>query len=83
MKPKPNIENYLIKKKFTIDTRHCDTKVYRRNINDNQTLYVMIFADVNKLVAVDYEDTEDQSRTIMLETVNSYEKLKKLVEAIF
>jgi len=88
MKDTPNIEKFLIKKQFTIDVHNCDTKVYRRNITDYQTLYVMIFADANKLVSVDYEDMEgdiidDLPRTVMLETVNSFERLKKLIKAIF
>ncbi len=80
--PRRNLEKFLISKGFELDICNCDTKVYRRNINDNQTLYVMIFADANRLVAVDYEDTEYQLKSIMLEKVNTFKKLAMLIDAV-
>lgn len=80
--PKVNLEKFLISKGFELDTRHCETKKFRKNINEYQTLYVMIFADANKLVMVDYEDMSDLSRSIMLEKVNTFKRLAMLIDAV-
>lgn len=83
-KYKPNIEKFLIKNKFTIDRRYNETKLYMRNITEHQILYVMIFADVNQLVRVSCEDNDEpEEKIIILETINSYKKLKMLVKALF
>jgi GTP cyclohydrolase III len=82
-----NIEQFLIANKFELYSFYKTNKVYYRKINDLQMLHVRIYSDVNKIIDVEYMHTGiskfDKRTSVTLETVETTERLKSLLNAIF
>lgn len=81
-----NVEEYLIKNGFILDTYYGTKKTYKKSITDYQNLYVNFYSDLNEINDVLYEDvpmTEfENGGSISFETINTLEQLKLLIEAL-
>jgi len=78
-----NLEQYLLNKKFTLDTYYGNNKTYIKPITDIQILKVSI--NGNTINFVNYECIAlpgfHYDNTVDFETITTFKQLKSLVEA--
>ena len=81
-----SIEEFLIENGFEIHTRYKTNKRYYKCITDSQTLYVRIYSDSNTIEEVEYENIAvskfEREGIISFETIDTFDKLKFLLEAL-
>jgi hypothetical protein len=81
-----NLEEYLKENGFELNTYYQTNKLYRKEITDCQILYVRIYSDVNTIQEVEYEHKAihkfDREGRISFETIDTFSKLKSLLEAL-
>ena len=81
-----NLEEYLKENGFDLNTYYQTNKLYRKEITDCQILYVRIYSDVNTIREVEYEHKAihkfDREGRISFETIDTFSKLKSLLEAL-
>lgn len=81
-----NLETTLINNGFQLYTFYETNKLFRKEINECENLYVRIYSNVNEIVDVEYENIAmtkfEESGRVNFENITTIDKLFKFMDAV-
>lgn len=82
-----NIEKYLKRKGFKLDTSYHGNKVYEKHVSSYEVLRIRICTETNTIDNVYYKEIAmsnfQRTQSIDMSTIRSFNKLKLLLKILF